>query len=80
MQQLFRLLIFLNQPYMFQAKNSPIIRSTFWLYIQLLVHCTELSSISTVVTVRQQCRCIVTKAVYSQKVLQRMGEFVCRNM
>ena len=45
MQQLFRLLIFLNQPYMFRAKNSPILRSTFGLYIQLLVqwtvHCTK---------------------------------------
>jgi len=39
MQQLFRLLIFLIQPYMFWATNSPILRSTFWLCIQLLVHC-----------------------------------------
>ena len=30
MQQLFRLLIFLIQPYMFRAKNSPILRSTFF--------------------------------------------------
>jgi hypothetical protein len=29
MQQLFRLLIFLNQAYMFCATNSPILRSTF---------------------------------------------------
>jgi hypothetical protein len=29
MQQLFRLLIFLNQPYMYGATNSPISRSTF---------------------------------------------------
>jgi hypothetical protein len=28
-QQLFLLLIFLNQPYMFRATNSPILRSTF---------------------------------------------------
>ena len=35
MQQPFHLLIFLNQPYMFRATNSPILRSTFWLYIQL---------------------------------------------
>jgi len=72
MQQLLPLLIFLNQPYMFRAKNSPIHRSTFWLYtrIQLVVQCTG----------RQQCRCIVPKAVYSQKVLLRMGEFVTRNM
>jgi len=37
MQQLFRLLILPNQPYMFRATNSPILRSTFSLYIQLLV-------------------------------------------
>ena len=34
MQQLFRLLIFLFQPYMFRAINSSILRSNFWLYIQ----------------------------------------------
>ena len=26
---------------MFRATNSPILRSTFWLYIQLLVQCTD---------------------------------------
>ena len=41
MQQLFRLLIFLNQPYMFRATNSHILRSNFWLYMQLLVQCTD---------------------------------------
>jgi len=41
MQQLFRLLIFLIQPNMFRATNSPILRSTFWLYVQLLVQCTD---------------------------------------
>ena len=54
----FRLLIFLNQLYMFRATNSPIFRSTFWLYIQLLVQCTDIA-----VTGRQQYRCIVPKAV-----------------
>jgi len=39
--QLFRLLIFLNQPNMFRAANSPIFRSTFWLNIQLLVQWTD---------------------------------------
>jgi hypothetical protein len=34
-------LIFLIQPYMFRAKNSPILRSTFWLYIHLLVQCSD---------------------------------------
>ena len=57
MQQLSRLLIFLIQPYMFRATNLPILRSTFWLYIQLLVQCTG----------RQQCRCIVPKVVYTVK-------------
>jgi hypothetical protein len=32
MQQIFRLLIFLNQPYMFRATNSPILRSIFCLF------------------------------------------------
>ena len=42
MQQMFRLLIFLIQPYMFRATNSPILRSTFWLYIQLLLQGTNI--------------------------------------
>ena len=33
-------LIFLIQPYMFRAKNSPILRSTFD-YIQLLLQCSD---------------------------------------
>ena len=57
MQQLFRLLIFLIQPYMFRATNSPILSSTFWLYIQLLVQCTETAA----------DRCIIPKAVYTVK-------------
>jgi len=32
MQQIFGLLIFLIQPYMFRATNSPILKSTFGLY------------------------------------------------
>jgi len=32
MQQLFLLLIFLIQPYMFRTTNSPILRNNFWLY------------------------------------------------
>ena len=57
----FRLLIFLNQLYMFRATNSPILRSTFWLNIQLLVQCTD------IVAGRQKYRCIVPKAVYTVK-------------
>jgi len=37
MQQLFRSLILLIQPYMFRATNSPILSRNCWLYIQLLV-------------------------------------------
>ena len=71
MQQMFRLLIFLIQPYMFRASNFPILRSTFRLYIQLSVQCTD-----TAVD-----RCIEPKAVYAlKKVLLRMGEFDARNM
>ena len=64
MQQL-RLFIFLNQPYMFRATNTPILRSNFWLYIQLLVQCTDTAADRG--TGRQQCRCIVPKAVYRVK-------------
>ena len=48
---------------MFRAKNSPILRSSFWLYIQLVVQCTDTAAD----TVRQQCRCIVPKPVYTVK-------------
>ena len=57
----FCLLIFLNQLYMCRATNSPIIRSTFWLYTQLLVQCTDIAA------GRQQYRCIAPKAVYTVK-------------
>jgi hypothetical protein len=78
MQQLFRLLIFLIQPYMFRATNSPILRSPLWLYIQLLVRCTDTAADRchgwdgtefhlNRGTGRQQCRCIVPKAVYTVK-------------
>ena len=38
---IFSLLIFLNLPCIFRATNSPILRSTYLLYIQLLVQCTD---------------------------------------
>jgi len=92
MQQLIRSLIFLIRPYMFQETNSPILRSTFGLYVQLLVQCTD--------TAADRCRgwdgtsvpsqpwhrsaavsVHCTKIyIYSPKVLLRMGEFVSRNM
>ena len=46
---------------MFRATNPPILRSTFWLYIQLLVQCTDIAA------GRQQYRCIAPKAVYIVK-------------
>ena len=73
MQQIFRLLIFLIQPYMFRATNSPILRSTFWLYTQLLVRSTETAADRChgfhlhCGTSWQQCRCLVPKAVYAVK-------------
>jgi hypothetical protein len=78
MQQFFRLLIFLIQPYMFRAINSPILRSTFWLYIQLLVQCTDTAADRchgwdgtdfrlNRGTGRQQYRCLIPKAVYTVK-------------
>jgi len=50
---------------MFRAKNSPIFRSTFWLYIQILVQCTAAGRCRGIG--RQQCRCIVPKNVYTVK-------------
>ena len=70
---------FLNQPYMFQATNSPILRSTFWLYIQHLLQCPDNTANRchgwdgtqefhlNRGTGRQYCQCIVPKAVYTVK-------------
>ena len=90
MQQIFRLLIFLNQPNMFRATYSPILRSTFWLYIQLLVQCTafaadrchgwhKVSSQPWHRSAEEAVNC-TKSCTYSQKLLLRMGEFVTRNM
>ena len=35
---------FFNQVYMFRATNSSILRSTFWMYIQFLVQCTDIAA------------------------------------
>jgi len=73
MQQIFRLLFFLNQLKMFWATIFPILRSTFdCTCIQLLVQCTD-----TAAAVSVHC---AKSCMYSQKVLLRMGEFVARNM
>ena len=73
MQQLFRLLIFLNQPNMFRATNSPILRSTFWLYIQLLAQCTDTAA---AVSVHCTNSCIHVQS----NVLLRMGKIVAQNI
>ena len=62
---------------MFRATNSPILRSTFWLYIQLFVqstdtaahrcHCWDGPPSLNRGTSGQQCLCIVSKAVYTVK-------------
>ena len=57
MQQFFPLLLSLIQAYMFREVNSPILRSSFWLYMQHLVQCTDTAAV----------QCIVPKAVYRVK-------------
>ena len=90
MQQLFRLLIFLIQPHMFRATNSPILRSTFLLSVQLFVQCTDTAadwchrwagtSVSSQPWHRSAAVSVhCTKScIYSQKMLLRMDEFVAR--
>jgi hypothetical protein len=74
----FRLLIFLNQPYILRATNSPILRSTFDCIYSFWYNATTLLPTSNAfemyleshlngVTGRQQCLCIVPKAVYTVK-------------
>ena len=65
MQQLFRLLIFLNQPYVFRATKSPILRSTFFYIYSFWYNAPTL--LPTGGTGRQQCRCIAPKSVYTVK-------------
>ena len=63
---------------MFRATNSPILRRSFWLYIQLLVQYTDTAADRchgwngtpfplNHGTGRQYCRCIVPYAVYRVK-------------
>ena len=79
MQQLFRLLIFFNQSYMFRATISPILRSTLFDCIYSFWY-NALTLMPTGATVemerqfhlnrgtgRRQCQCIVPKAVYTVK-------------
>ena len=79
---------------MFRATNSPILGSTFWLYIQLWYSSPKL--LPTGPTVEMELTTSVpsqpwhlsaavsvhfTKScIYSQKLLLRMGEFFARNM
>jgi hypothetical protein len=75
MQKLFRLLIFLNEPYMFRATNSPILKSTFWLYIQLLRW--NVSSISTVTPVGSSVGALHLKLYIESKRALEDGR-ICR--
>ena len=82
----------LNQPYMFRVTDSHILRSTFWLYIQLLVQCANNAADrchgwdgKSVLSQPWHRSAAVSvhctqSCIYSQKVLLRMGEFVARNM
>jgi hypothetical protein len=69
----FPLLIFLNQPYMFRATNSPVLGSTFD-----RIH--SFWYISTVSPVGCSIGALYQKLCIQLKVLLRMGEFVARNM
>jgi len=73
----FRLLIFLNLLYMFRATNSPILRNTFWLYLQLLVQYIDIAADRwqghRSAAKSEHC----TKAVYTVKSAHEDGR-VCR--
>ena len=75
MQQCFRLLIFLNEPYMFRATNSPILRNTFFNCMYSFWYNAP-TLLPTGATVEMEL-CI---QYIQSKVLLRMGEFVARNM
>ena len=82
MQQLFRLFVFLSQPYMFSgdkfAHSQEHFLTVYTASGTLQRHCCRPVQRSTGL---QKCRFIVPKAVYTvKKVLLRMGEFVARNM
>ena len=81
MQQLFCLLISLTQPYMFQATNLPILRSTFQMYIQLLeLHTDTAADRCHVAPVGSSVGALYQKLYIQSKSALRMGEFVARNM
>jgi len=72
---------------MFRETNSPILRSisdciySFWYNApKLLPTGTKVEMDFNRGTCQQQCPRVVLKAVHSQKVFLRMGEFVARNM
>ena len=65
MQQLFRLLIFLIQHYMFRATNSPILTSTFWLYRAYTVK--KCSSVWTNFS-PETCRAELKRLIYERVV------------
>jgi hypothetical protein len=69
-----------NQPYMFRATSSPILRSTFdciynsWYNAPTLLPTGDTAEMELV---RQQYRCIVPKAVYAVKNAPEDGR-ICR--
>ena len=71
MQQLYRLLIFLIQPYIFRATNSLPTGAKVEM---------ERSSISTVHRSEAVSVHYTKSCIYTQDVLLRMDEFVARNM
>jgi len=87
MQQLFRLLIFLNRSNMFRTTNSSILRSTFWPYTQLLVQCTACAAerchrwdgVPSQRSAAEAVHC-TKSCLYIQKLLLRMGEIVARKL
>jgi hypothetical protein len=63
---------------MFRATNSPILRSTFnWDSMELRLNSMEFH-LNRVIG-RQQCRCIVRKAVYTVKSAPEDGRICCPN-
>ena len=77
MQQLFLLLIFLIQPYMFRATNSPILRSTFGLYIKLSVHAPRLLPIGATAPVGSSVGALYQKLYIQSKSAPEDGR-ICR--
>ena len=80
MQQHFRLLIFIKSALHVSGDKFAHPQEQFFDCIYSFWYNAP-TLLPTGGTGRQQCRCIVLKAVYTvNKVLLRMGEFIARNM